>query len=155
MRWPRVAAVVVARVWARSAASLLIATTHVMDAGTVAVHDVTGCCRSVITFARDAITTATGTMIVTTGEGIATTDFVTETGNTRPLPSQTLTRLTPSKPIRIMATRSMRMWRNWQTRRSQKPVMVTSWRFKSSHPHQRDEFQSGESTNKDRKSTRL
>src|SRR5260370_23673673 len=28
------------------------------------------------------------------------------------------------------------MWRNWQTRRSQKPVMVTSWRFKSSHPHQ-------------------
>src|SRR5207253_4939701 len=27
------------------------------------------------------------------------------------------------------------MWRNWQTRRSQKPVMVTSWRFKSSHPH--------------------
>jgi hypothetical protein len=29
-----------------------------------------------------------------------------------------------------------RMWRNWQTRRSQKPVMVTSWRFKSSHPHQ-------------------
>src|SRR5438128_12559489 len=31
------------------------------------------------------------------------------------------------------------MWRNWQTRRSQKPVMVTSWRFKSSHPHQ--EFQ--------------
>src|SRR2546430_14321532 len=34
------------------------------------------------------------------------------------------------------------MWRNWQTRRSQKPVMVTSWRFKSSHPHH--EFQ-GES----------
>src|SRR6185369_2764579 len=31
----------------------------------------------------------------------------------------------------------LRMWRNWQTRRSQKPVMVTSWRFKSSHPHQR------------------
>ena len=31
---------------------------------------------------------------------------------------------------------TMRMWRNWQTRRSQKPVMVTSWRFKSSHPHQ-------------------
>jgi hypothetical protein len=30
----------------------------------------------------------------------------------------------------------LRMWRNWQTRRSQKPVMVTSWRFKSSHPHQ-------------------
>ena len=29
----------------------------------------------------------------------------------------------------------LRMWRNWQTRRSQKPVMVTSWRFKSSHPH--------------------
>src|SRR5260370_34565903 len=27
------------------------------------------------------------------------------------------------------------MWRNWQTRRSQKPVMVTSWRFQSSHPH--------------------
>jgi hypothetical protein len=33
----------------------------------------------------------------------------------------------------------MRMWRNWQTRRSQKPVMVTSWRFKSSHPHQKIE----------------
>src|SRR5678816_832214 len=32
----------------------------------------------------------------------------------------------------------LRMWRNWQTRRSQKPVMVTSWRFKSSHPHQRE-----------------
>ena len=32
---------------------------------------------------------------------------------------------------------TLRMWRNWQTRRSQKPVMVTSWRFKSSHPHQR------------------
>ena len=31
---------------------------------------------------------------------------------------------------------TLRMWRNWQTRRSQKPVMVTSWRFKSSHPHQ-------------------
>ena len=31
---------------------------------------------------------------------------------------------------------ALRMWRNWQTRRSQKPVMVTSWRFKSSHPHQ-------------------
>ncbi len=31
----------------------------------------------------------------------------------------------------------LRMWRNWQTRRSQKPVMVTSWRFKSSHPHQK------------------
>ena len=27
------------------------------------------------------------------------------------------------------------MWRNWQTRRSQKPVMVTSWRFDPSHPH--------------------
>ena len=33
----------------------------------------------------------------------------------------------------------LRMWRNWQTRRSQKPVMVTSWRFKSSHPHQNSE----------------
>src|SRR6185295_9174337 len=33
----------------------------------------------------------------------------------------------------------LRMWRNWQTRRSQKPVMVTSWRFKSSHPHQKIE----------------
>gem|GEM_PF-370347 len=32
------------------------------------------------------------------------------------------------------------MWRNWQTRRSQKPVMVTSWRFKSSHPHQTKKF---------------
>ena len=32
---------------------------------------------------------------------------------------------------------TLRMWRNWQTRRSQKPVMVTSWRFKSSHPHQK------------------
>src|SRR5437870_3587623 len=31
------------------------------------------------------------------------------------------------------------MWRNWQTRRSQKPVMVTSWRFKSSHPHHKTE----------------
>ena len=86
MRWPKVAVVVVARAWARSVASLLIATTHVMDAGTVAVHDVTGCCRSVITFARDAITTATGTMIVTTGEGIATTDFVTETVIHAPFP---------------------------------------------------------------------
>src|ERR1044072_9642610 len=35
----------------------------------------------------------------------------------------------------------LRMWRNWQTRRSQKPVMVTSWRFKSSHPHQNKEIQ--------------
>ena len=34
---------------------------------------------------------------------------------------------------------ALRMWRNWQTRRSQKPVMVTSWRFKSSHPHQKIE----------------
>ena len=29
----------------------------------------------------------------------------------------------------------MRMWRNWQTRWSQEPVSTT-WRFKSSHPHQ-------------------
>jgi hypothetical protein len=28
-----------------------------------------------------------------------------------------------------------RMWRNWQTRRLQVPVGATSWRFKSSHPH--------------------
>src|ERR1043166_1982751 len=86
MRWPRVAAVVVARVWARSVASLLTATTHVMDAGTVAVHDVNGCWRRVITFARQPITTETGTMIVTTGEGIATTDFVTETVIHAPFP---------------------------------------------------------------------
>ena len=35
---------------------------------------------------------------------------------------------------------TLRMWRNWQTRRSQKPVMVTSWRFKSSHPHQKIKY---------------
>ncbi len=41
------------------------------------------------------------------------------------------------------------MWRNWQTRRSQKPVMETSWRFKSSHPHQKvSKF--GESVNRTR-----
>lgn len=28
------------------------------------------------------------------------------------------------------------MWRNWQTRRSQKPVVATPWWFKSTHPHQ-------------------
>ena len=46
--------------------------------------------------------------------------------------------LTPRRGIRIMllTAHNLRMWRNWQTRRSQKPVVVTSWRFKSSHPHQ-------------------
>src|SRR2546421_11054034 len=38
------------------------------------------------------------------------------------------------------------MWRNWQTRRSQKPVMVTSWRFKSSHPHHEIEKASPENS---------
>src|SRR5947209_11912235 len=28
------------------------------------------------------------------------------------------------------------MWRNWQTRRPQKPVVATPWWFKSTHPHQ-------------------
>ncbi len=27
------------------------------------------------------------------------------------------------------------MWRNWQTRRSQKPVVAIPWWFKSTHPH--------------------
>src|SRR6266850_2534712 len=44
-------------------------------------------------------------------------------------------KLTLRDGVRIFE-RSTGMWRNWQTRRSQKPVMVTSWRFKSSHPHQ-------------------
>ena len=43
------------------------------------------------------------------------------------------------------------MWRNWQTRRSQKPVMVTSWRFKSSHPHQGNHNLNGESVKQARR----
>ena len=45
--------------------------------------------------------------------------------------------LTPHNRVRKIKIH-LRMWRNWQTRRSQKPVMVTSWRFKSSHPHHED-----------------
>ena len=46
--------------------------------------------------------------------------------------------LTPHRRVRKIK-HHLRMWRNWQTRRSQKPVMVTSWRFKSSHPHHKIE----------------
>src|SRR5262249_16713023 len=46
--------------------------------------------------------------------------------------------LTPHNRVRKIKIH-LRMWRNWQTRRSQKPVMVTSWRFKSSHPHQENQ----------------
>jgi hypothetical protein len=50
------------------------------------------------------------------------------------LPKACLTGVPPRPYIRDGQART-RMWRNWQTRRSQKPVMVTSWRFDPSHPH--------------------
>ena len=40
----------------------------------------------------------------------------------------------------ILSVLNMRLWRNWQTRGSQTPLMATSFRFKSCQPHQRDFF---------------
>ena len=34
----------------------------------------------------------------------------------------------------LLAKYLMRMWRNWQTRWLQVPVLVREWRFESSHP---------------------
>ena len=38
----------------------------------------------------------------------------------------------------ILSVLNMRLWRNWQTRGSQTPLMATSFRFKSCQPHQGD-----------------
>jgi hypothetical protein len=50
------------------------------------------------------------------------------------LPSKTsMVRIHPSPPFIFQ----LRIWRNWQTRTVQVRVKATSWRFKSSYPHQR------------------
>ena len=109
MRWPRDAdvAVVVARVKVSvgSVASLLTATTLVTDVGTAADRDVIPHGRPVTYAAHDVIATAVGTTITATGAVIATTNFVAKSSNTPPS-SPNSSRLTPSKPIRIMTTRS-------------------------------------------------
>jgi hypothetical protein len=35
----------------------------------------------------------------------------------------------------VRKKKTLRMWRNWQTRRLQVPVGFGPWRFDSSHPH--------------------
>jgi hypothetical protein len=117
----------------RSAKSLLTVTTHVtvvgMDVAPIVIRDsltfsdVTGAnatgISSVAEVAIAIVITATMDTGVVTGKPDAGILDTLHTHSHNDLPG------------------TLRMWRNWQTRRSQKPVMVTSWRFKSSHPHQK------------------
>lgn len=117
----------------RSVKSLLTVTTHVTVVGMVVDPIVV---RDPHTF--PGVIDAIGTTISEVAEDAitivisATMDSGVATGR---LEAGILDTLHPHSHNDLPVT--LRMWRNWQTRRSQKPVMVTSWRFKSSHPHQK------------------
>ena len=134
MRWPRDVAEE-AHISIRSAKSLLTVTTHVtvvwMDVDPTVVRDsptfsdVTGALATMFSSVAEiaiaiVITAIMDTGVVTSKREAGILDTL-HTHSHNDLPG------------------ILRMWRNWQTRRSQKPVMVTSWRFKSSHPHQQIE----------------
>ena len=132
MRWAKdVAGAGEIRTRIRSAKSLLTVTTHV----TVVGMDVDP------TVVRDSLT-----FLDVTGDEATTISSVAEVAIviviTATMDTGVVTGKLEAGILDTLHTHShndlpgtLRMWRNWQTRRSQKPVMVTSWRFKSSHPH--------------------
>ena len=136
MRWARdgVGAGVI-HTGIRSVKSLLTVTTHVTVDGMVVDRTVVRDPRTTLSGVIDAIATTISSVaeVVIAIVISATTDTGVVTAKQEAGILDTLhTHSHNDVPV------TLRMWRNWQTRRSQKPVMVTSWRFKSSHPHQKN-----------------
>ena len=131
MRWARDAAAET-RTGIRSAKSLLTVMTRVtvvgMDADRIVALDST-----TISDVTDAIVTTIST-VAEVAIGIVHTPTIDTGVISGKQEAGILDTLHTHSHNGLPGT--LRMWRNWQTRRSQKPVMVTSWRFKSSHPHQ-------------------
>jgi hypothetical protein len=118
-----------------SVTSLLIVTTRAMVVGMDA--DLTAVPQTPL----DVVVTGIGSLTISEGDAVSATVISTMTASG--VAAGKVLREGCEAPVDTLRTHShndlpgiLRMWRNWQTRRSQKPVMVTSWRFKSSHPHQ-------------------